>query len=125
MTRSNSVDFLHRTSERVSSAAAALALTFLTLLAVDARADAPSGNPPSITVRFSDLAMADTANASVVYRKLRNAAGKVCGLHRGAQSLQAHIAQQECYDAALADAVRQVDRPALTAVHDAYSRNLG
>lgn len=125
MTRSHTTHFLHRASERVSSAAAAVALTFLTLLAVDARADEPKGNPPSVTVRFSDLAMADTANAAKVYRKLRHAAAQVCGLHRGAQSLQMRIAQDECFDAALADAVRQVDRPALTAVHDAAARNLG
>jgi UrcA family protein len=125
MTRSNNAHFLYRATERVSSAAAAVALTFLTLLAVDARADEPKGNPPSVTVRFSDLAMADTANAAKVYRKLRNAAAKVCGMNRGAESLQMQIAQRECFDAALADAVRKVDRPALTAVHDASSRKLG
>jgi UrcA family protein len=125
MTRSSSAFFLHRASERVSSAAAALALTFLTLLAVDARADEPKGNPPSITVRFSDLALADTVNAATVYRKLRNAASKVCGLGRAAKSLHEHIAQQECYEEALANAVRKVDRPTLTALHAASGRRVG
>ena len=125
MTRSNSASFLHRASERVSSAAAAVALTFLTLMAVDARADEPQGNPPSVTVRFSDLALADTANAATVYRKLRNAAGKVCGVDRGAQTLNAYIAQQECYEAALADAVRKIDRPTLTALHASKARQFG
>jgi UrcA family protein len=125
MTRSNSVDFLHRASERVSSAAAALALTFLTLLAVDARADEPKGNPPSVFVSYSELAFDNKADAAKVYRKLRHAAARVCGVNRGAQSLEMHIAQRDCYDKALAEAVRRIDRPMLTALHTAGARNLG
>jgi UrcA family protein len=125
MTRSNFAHLLHRAPERVSSAAAAIALTFLTLLAVDARADEPKGNPPSVTVRFSDLALADTPNAAKVYGKLRDAARKVCGVDRGAKSLETYIAQRECFDAALAEAVRKIDRPTLTALHDVTVRKLG
>lgn len=125
MTRSNSAFSLNRASERVSSAAAAVALTFLTLLAVDTRADVPQDHPRSVTVRFSDLALADTANAATVYRKLRIAARKVCGMNRGAPTLSEHLAQEECYEAALADAVRKVDRPTLTALHATRAGRLG
>jgi UrcA family protein len=125
MTRSNSAFSLHRASERVSSAAAAVALTFLTLLAVDARADIHETVPTSVTVRFSDLALADTANAATVYQKLRIAARKVCQVDRGALTLHVHIARQECFEAALADAVRKVDRPTLTALHEAHADKLG
>lgn len=125
MTRSNSAFSLNRASERVSSAAAAVALTFLMLLAVDVRADSLQDNPPSITVRFSELALADSANAATVYRKLSVAARKVCGLNRGAQSLHAHLVQLECYQAAMDDAVRKVDRPTLTDLHAFRTRNLG
>ena len=78
MTRSNT-DFVHRASERVSAGAAALALTFLTLLTVDARADEPKGNPPSVTVNYSDVSFGNSEGAAKVYRKLRNAARLVCG----------------------------------------------
>jgi UrcA family protein len=125
MTRSNSAFSLHRASERVSSAAAALALTFLTLLAMDARADMQDDDPPSVTVRYSDLALADTANAATVYQKLRVAARKVCKVDRGALTLQVHIARQDCYQAALSEAVRKVDRPTLTALHALHAGNLG
>jgi UrcA family protein len=125
MTRSNSAFSLNRASERVSSAAAAVALTFLMLLAVDVRADSLQDNPPSVTVRFSELALADSANAAKVYGKLRTAARKVCGLNRGAKSLQEHLGQLECFQAAMDDAVRKVDRPTLTALHSFHSRSLG
>jgi len=124
MTRSNT-DFVHRASERVSAGAAAIAITFLTLLTVDARADEPKGNPPSVTVSYSDVAFGNTAGASDVYRKLKNAARKVCGVTSGTQTLEMRVIAQDCFDAALADAVRKIDRPTLSALHAANARNLG
>jgi UrcA family protein len=125
MTRSNSVSLLHRASERVSAGAAAVALTFLTLVTVDARADEPIGNPPSITVSYSEVSFGDTAGAASVYRKLKSAARKVCGVDNGSKSLEMRVAARDCFDAALADAVRKIDRPTLTAVHASKVRNLG
>ena len=125
MTRSNTDYVLHRASERVSAGAAALALTFLTLLTVDARADEPKGNPPSVTVSYSDVAFGNTAGAADVYRKLKNAARKVCGVTLGSQALEMRVAARECFDEALAEAVLKIDRPTLSAVHAANSRNLG
>ena len=125
MTRSKNEFVLHRASERVSAGAAAIALTFLTLLTVDARADEPTGNPPSVTVSYSDVAFGNTDGAAHVYRKLKNAARKVCGVSNGTKTLELHLAAQDCYEAALADAVRKVDRPTLTALHSSKTRNLG
>jgi hypothetical protein len=34
-------------------------------------------------------------------------------------------AARECYDEALADAVRKIDRPTLTALHMSNARNFG
>jgi UrcA family protein len=124
MTRSNT-DFVHRASERVSAGAAAIALTFLTLLTVDARADEPKENPPSVTVSYSEVAFGDTAGAADVYRKLKRAARKVCGEPLGRQTLAVQIGTRECVEQALADAVRKIDRPMLSAVHAAAARNLG
>ncbi len=125
MNRSNSAFSLNRASERVSSAAAAAALTFLMLLAVDVRADSTQDIPASITVRYSELALADSANAATVYQKLRVAARKVCGMNRGARTLHEHLVQLECFEGAMDDAVRKVNRPTLTAVHEFRTRNLG
>jgi UrcA family protein len=125
MTRSTSGFLLHRASERVSAGAAAVALTFLTLLTVDARADEPKANPPSITVSYSEVAFGTPAGAADVYRKLKSAARKVCGVNNGTTTLEMRVAAWECYEGALADAVRKIDRPALTAVHASSTRNLG
>jgi UrcA family protein len=125
MTRSNDVSVLHRASERVSAGAAAIALTCLTLLTVDARATESAGNPPSITVSYSDVAFGNSAGAANVYRKLKVAARKVCGLDNGSRSLELRVAARDCFEDALADAVRKIDRPALTAVHASNTRTLG
>jgi UrcA family protein len=125
MTRSNTEFLLHRASERVSAGAAALAVTFLTLLTVDTRASEPVGNPPSVAVSYSDVAFGNTAGAANVYRKLKAAARQVCGVNEGSKSLDLVVAARDCYDEALADAVRKIDRPTLTALHTANARNLG
>src|SRR5688572_9702942 len=124
MTRSNTEFLLHRASERVSAGAAALAVTFLTLLTVDTRASEPVGNPPSIAVSYSDVAFGNTAGAANVYRKLKAAARQVCGVNEGSKSLDLVVAARDCYEEALADAVRKIDRPTLTALHTANARNL-
>jgi UrcA family protein len=125
MTRSNTDFLLHRASERVSAGAAALAVTFLTLLTVDTRAAETQGNPPSITVSYSDVAFGNTAGAADVYRKLKAAARQVCGVDHGTKTLELMMAARDCFDGALTDAVRKIDRPTLTALHTANARTLG
>jgi UrcA family protein len=126
MTRFDSAFLLHRASERLSAGAAAIALTFLTLLTVDARADEPRDQaPPSITVSYSEVAFGSTAGAAEVYRKLKSAARKVCGVNAGTTTLELRIAARDCFEQALADAVRKIDRPALTAVHVSRTGNFG
>ena len=125
MTRSKKEFALHRASERLTAGAAAIALTFLTLLTVDARASEPNGNPPSITVSYSDVAFGNTEGAASVYRKLKSAARRVCDVNNGTKTVEMHLAAQDCYKQALADAVRKIDRPMLTALHTSKTRNLG
>ncbi len=127
MTRKNSSYLLHRASERVSSGAAAVALTFAMLLTVDARAadSVDVGAAPSVTVNYSDVNFMTSEGAAKVHRALKNAARRVCGMGNGAELLSIRVARQECYEATLSNAVQKIDRPSLTAVHTAYVRNLG
>lgn len=118
------ITFVHRASERVSAAAAAVALTFLMLLSVDVRAETNT-TPPSVRVTYSELAFDTADGAAAVYSRLRAAARKVCGIAQGAASLNEYLKQRECFDAALANAVRQIDRPKLTALHHAVLSNHG
>ncbi len=83
MTRPNSALVLRRASERLSAGAAALALTFLMLLTVDVRAAEPEAAPPSVTVHYSDTAFDTAEGTAEVYRKLKIAARKVCGINDG------------------------------------------
>ena len=123
MTRSNSAHVLRRASERASAGAAALALSFLTLMTCDVRANEPSTTPPSITVSYSDAAFGTRDGTARVYKKLRNAARKVCGMSPGVQlALDRQVAGQKCLEKALADAVQRIDRPMLTSVHSTAAR---
>ena len=125
MTRNNSAYLLHRASERISSGAAAVALTFAMLLTTDARAAEPVSAPNAITVNYSDVSFVTDEGAAKVYRALKNAARKVCGIGNGAELLAIRAARQDCYETTLSNAVEQIDRPTLTALHTDYVRNLG
>ena len=123
MTRPNSALDLRRVSERVTSAAAALALTALMLVASDVRADSIAF-APSVLVQYSQDDLSTEAGANRVYRKLKRAARDVCGLAHGLK-LQQRIAAQKCFDEALASAVRNVNGARVTALHQHAGRTLG
>jgi UrcA family protein len=125
MTRSNNEFVLHRASERVSAGAAAIALTLLTLLTVDARADGVKPTMPSISVSYSDVSFATAKGAAMVYGKLKAAARQVCRVNDGAKDVAVILASHDCFKEALANAVRKIDRPTLTALHTSTTRHLG
>jgi len=126
MTRPNSALVLRRASERLSAGAAAVALTLLTLLTVDVRAAEREAAPAKVIVHYSDTAFGTTEGTAQVYRKLKTAARRVCGINDGGRlTLDQGIAARKCFDTALADAVRRIDRPMLTSVHTKYTRDLG
>ena len=126
MTRPISALVLRRASERLSAGAAALGVTFLMLLTVDVRAAEPEAPPPSVSVHYSDASFGTVEGTAKVYRKLKTAARKVCGVNDGGRlTLDQGIAARECFEKALADAVRRIDRPMLTSVHTRSGRELG
>jgi len=126
MTRLNSATVLRRTSEHLTAGAAAIAVTFLMLLTVEVRAAETTDSPPRISVTYQDTAFATQEGAANVYRKLKMAARKVCGLTPGnALNLDQRTKAKECVDGALADAVQRINRPMLTSVHESSARELG
>jgi UrcA family protein len=126
MTRPNSALVLRRASERLSAGAAALAVTFLTLLTVDVRAAVPEPVPAKVIVHYSETAFGTAEGTAQVYRKLKSAARMVCGINDGGRlTIYQGVAAKNCFDTALADAVRRIDRPMLTSVHTRHARNLG
>jgi UrcA family protein len=128
MTNSNFSTTLKRASERVTSGIGALALTACLFAVCDARAATTDSVHvgPSVTVKFERDALESSAGAADVYRKLKNAARKVCDVSGNRVALDLRLAQQKCFDAALADAVRKVDRPLLSSLHEAATtRRMG
>jgi len=126
MTRLNSAFVLRRTSERLTAGAAAIGATFLMLLTVDVRAAEAEINPPRVSVSYQQTDLATEKGSAKVYRKLKLAAHKVCGLSLDARlTLEERGRALKCADAALADVVQRLDRPMLTSVHAASARELG
>jgi UrcA family protein len=73
-------------------------------LAVPAVADAGE----SVTVSYRDLDLAQPAGAAALQGRLRAAARTVCGApERG--ELRTHFAQRDCYEQAIARAMREVE----------------
>jgi len=84
-----------------------------------AHAAAPQ-NPPSLTVQFADLDISGTAGARVLYRRLQHAAETVCA-PLDDRNLALHLRFNQCVQTAINTAVAKVDRPALTAYHEAHT----
>jgi UrcA family protein len=114
-----------RVSERVTSAAAAIAMTALLAMASDARAETMSVQvAPSVSIAYSSAEVTTEKGAANLYRKLKRAARTVCDAY-GGDSLQRRVAAQKCFDKSLANAVQQVNAQPLTALHLAATRDLG
>ena len=68
---------------------------------------------PSKTVRFSDLDITKSADAKVLYSRIRAAAQDVCGFSTGTDPIL-RMATKGCIDKAVDKAVKDVNAPALT-----------
>jgi UrcA family protein len=71
-----------------------------------------------IVVKYSDQEITNEADAERLYRKIRQASRKACGLGGGFLNLGERTRAERCYDETLADVVRKIDRPQLTALHE-------
>jgi UrcA family protein len=94
--------------------AAALAATAFP--AVPARAGSDSDSP-GVVVRFDDLNLDRTPGVVRLYQRLHAAAQEVCGPPTPANSRIVASDWRQCVAAAVDRAVRQIDRPAVTAYH--------
>lgn len=106
----------------------ALALTAaIACAAAPARADRINGevtvtSAPTITVSFAELDISKPRGLEVLYSRIEHAAKAVCGMEYSAQLARARLAKT-CYKTAVDDAVRQINRPTLTALHLAKTRS--
>ncbi len=101
-----------------------LMVTFcVTVLGLPAIASAGSqdhiGEYTVVRVSYADLDLSSEAGMTVLYRRLQNAAKKVCGPlnYRQAGSLTLLRLNRECYENALDKAVRKVNVAGLAEIH--------
>ena len=69
------------------------------------------------TVRYDDLNLANPEGARVLYRRISAAARKTCGPNFAQWYPGVRSGWKDCYKATVDDAVKQVNAPALTALH--------
>jgi UrcA family protein len=70
-------------------------------------------------VTYSDLDLESMQGARILYARLRNAATRVCETQRRRQLTDDGF--PACYDSALADAVRQINKSTLTKVYKEHT----
>jgi UrcA family protein len=70
----------------------------------------------STTVSYADLDLSSSADAKVLYSRLRTAAKAVCG-EPDARNLSLRRLARECYESALSNAVVDLDNANVTALH--------
>jgi UrcA family protein len=106
-----------RIQRRIGAAVAAVAAVAVTTfgLADGIRPEA-RGAPPSVRVAYAGLDLSRPEGAQLLYRRLQQAASRVCG-RIDRVDVDSYPRWQHCYDAALQRAVLQVNAPELLAVY--------
>lgn len=116
---------IRRVSERVTSAAAAIAMTALLAIASDARAQhTTAAEPAKVAVEYSALDAATDAGAAKLYHKLKIAAHSVCDQYNG-KTLDRKVVERKCYEKTLQAAVMNVNAYRVTALYEADAREFG
>jgi len=117
MTRSN--------FDRSTVAAGAAVLFVMMMAAPDALSANVAATSDGIVVKYSQEEINNPADAERVYRKLRKASRMACGLDGGFLNLSERTLAEKCFDATLADVIRKIDRPQLTALHESKTNKVG
>ena len=113
-------------AQKFFGGSAVIALSVLMLTALDAGAADRTTTLPDITVKFTDVQLNSEADAEALYKKLRSAARGVCDDNAGGhRSMEVRTRAEKCVNAVLADAVRKIDKPLLTAVHESKTNKSG
>ena len=100
-----------------------LAATLGGLLLAGALAALPAhaGTAPGLQVKVGDLDLTHPAGVAILYKRLQFAAQQVCGPSVVTGSRIESSPQKACVKDAVDNAVRQIDRPALTAYHRSHA----
>jgi UrcA family protein len=89
-----------------------------------ANATSPDSDVPSVVVRYSPQSLATDSGAADLYRRIKNAARRVCP-DASNRDLRVMQLVEECRSQAIARAVQHIDNSRLAALHAAHSKNSG
>lgn len=102
-----------------SLAALALAGSLMTLSI--ALSPAHAADAPALKVKIGDLDLDKPAGVAVLYERLQFAASKICGPESITGSRLSVREQRDCLKSTVDNAVRNIDKPLLTAYHQAHA----
>ncbi len=106
-------------TRKISIGGGALLATALLLAAGSAGAADRTATSADIAVKFSQVQLNNEADAEQLYKKLRSAAKSVCDDNAGGhRTLEVRNRAEKCVNQVLADAVKKIDQPLLTALHE-------
>jgi UrcA family protein len=77
----------------------------------------------SITVKYADLDLSKPAGAETLYLRIKRAARMVCSHNVESWDARRLTHERECVDDAIANAVKHVNKPTLTAMYREHSKN--
>lgn len=77
---------------------------------------------PTIRVSYAELDINKPRGLEVLYSRIQRAAKTVCGFDYSMRDLSRGRHVTSCYQAAVEDAVKQINRPTLTALHRVKSK---
>jgi len=104
-------------SQKISTGGAALLMALM--FATNAGAADRTATSADIAVKYSGEQVNNDADAQALYKKLRSAARAVCDDNAGGhRTLEVRARAEKCVNQVLADAVKKIDQPLLTTVHE-------
>lgn len=77
---------------------------------------------PKVVVNYDDLDISHPQGLETLYTRIENASMEVCGYDRLLKELARQRRPAACYTAAVDDAIRQINKPQLSALHRAKSK---
>jgi UrcA family protein len=108
-------------SQKISAGGATLLLALM--FTATAGAADRTATASDIAVKYSGEQLGNEADAQALYKKLRSAARAVCDDNAGGhRTLEVRNRTEKCVNQVLADAVRKIDQPLLTTVHESKGK---
>jgi UrcA family protein len=87
-----------------------------------ASATAIDNDAPTVTVKYSQESLATNGGVSILYRRIKFAAEKVCP-DASIGDLEAQYRVAQCREQAVAMAIRQIGNSQLAALHAKHAKN--